>query len=226
MKYILILIIGLFSGAYTAQNPAQDLLNKVVEKTSLVNDYSASVLIKPDVPMIKSLPVKAKIYFKKKDKFKVVSKSIAILPKQGFTDVNVFLSNPKNYMVVEAGAKVINNTTTRLLTVIANESSSEIILAKLYVHPKHYVILESEITTRNSGTVKVNYKYSSQLSYGLPSQIKFTVDVKEFKMPKSFSSNPHKVGSSKKSNRKTGVILLDISNYVVNQGISDAIFKN
>ena len=226
MKYILILIIGLFSGAYTAQNPAQDLLNKVVEKTSLVNDYSASVLIKPDVPMIKSLPVKAKIYFKKKDKFKVVSKSIAILPKQGFTDVNVFLSNPKNYMVVEAGTKVINNTTTRHLTVIANESSSEIILAKLYVHPKHYVILESEITTRNSGTVKVNYKYSSQLSYGLPSQIKFTVDVKEFKMPKSFSSNPHKVGSSKKSNRKTGVILLDISNYVVNQGISDAIFKN
>ena len=226
MKYILILIIGLFSGAYTAQNSAQDLLNKVVEKTSLVNDYSASVLIKPDVPMIKSLPVKAKIYFKKKDKFKVVSKSIAILPKQWFTDVNVFLSNPKNYMVVEAGAKVINNTTTRLLTVIANESSSEIILAKLYVHPKHYVILESEITTRSSGTVKVNYKYSSQLSYGLPSQIKFTVDVKEFKMPKSFSSNPHKVGSSKKSNRKTGVILLDISNYVVNQGISDAIFKN
>jgi len=226
MKYILILIIGLFSGAYTAQNPAQDLLNKVVEKTSLVNDYSASVLIKPDVPMIKSLPVKAKIYFKKKDKFKVVSKSIAILPKQGFTDVNVFLSNPKNYMVVEAGAKVINNTTTRLLTVIANESSSEIILAKLYVHPKHYVILESEITTRSSGTVKVNYKYSSQLSYGLPSQIKFTVDVKEFKMPKSFSSNPHKVGSSKKSNRKTGTIVLDITNYLVNKGVSDSIFQN
>ena len=226
MKYILILIIGLFSGAFTAQNSAQDLLNKVVEKTSLVNDYSASVLIKPDVPMIKSLPVKAKIYFKKKDKFKVVSKSIAILPKQGFTDVNVFLSNPTNYMVVEAGAKVINNTTTRLLTVIANESSSEIILAKLYVHPKHYVILESEITTRSSGTVKVNYKYSSQLSYGLPSQIKFTVDVKEFKMPKSFSSNPHKVGSSKKSNRKTGTIVLDITNYLVNKGVSDSIFQN
>ena len=225
MKYILILIIGLFSGAYTAQNSAQDLLNKVVEKTSLVNDYSASVLIKPDVPMIKSLPVKAKIYFKKKDKFKVVSKSIAILPKQGFTDVNVFLSNPKNYMVVEAGAKVINNTTTRLLTVIANESSSEIILAKLYVHPKHYVILESEITTRSSGTVKVNYKYSSQLSYGLPSQIKFTVDVKEFKMPKSFSTNPHKSGVSKKNKRKTGTIVLDITNYVVNKGVSDSIFQ-
>ena len=110
MKYIFIIIIGLFSGAFYAQDSAQDLLNKVVEKTSLVNDYSASVLIKPDVPMIKSLPVKAKIYFKKKDKFKVVSKSIAILPKQGFTDVNIFLSNPKNYMVVEAGTKMINHT--------------------------------------------------------------------------------------------------------------------
>ena len=225
MKYTLILIIGLFSGAFYAQNPAQDLLDKVVEKTNMVNDYSASVVIKPDVPMIKSLPVKAKIYFKKKDKFKVVSKSIAILPKQGFTDVNIFLSNPKNYMVVEAGEKIINNTKARLLTVIANESSSEIILAKLYVHPVHHVVLESEITTRSSGTVKVNYQYSSQLSYGLPSQIIFTVDVKEFKMPKSFSTNPHKSSTSKKKQRKTGTIVLDITNYIVNKGVSDSIFQ-
>jgi len=45
-------------------------------------------------------------------------------------------------------------------------------------------------------------------------------------MPKSFSTNPHKSGASKKNKRKTGTIVLEITNYVVNQGISDAIFKN
>ncbi len=226
MRYLLILGFYLSTCQMMAQSSGQELLDKVVNQFNKVNDYSATVVVKADVPMIKVLPVKAKIYYKKKDKFKVVSKSIAILPKQGFTDVNVFLSDKSNYMVVEAGEKLIANVQTKLLTVIANESSSEIILAKLWVDPVNNIIIASEVTTRSSGTVKVNYKYGAQIKYGLPSQIKFIVDVKEFKMPKSFSSNPHKVGSSKKSNRKTGVILLDISNYAVNRGISDAFFKN
>jgi len=226
MKYILILVIGLFSGTIQAQDSGNDLLNRVVDKTNLVNDYSASVIITPDVPMIKSMPVKAKIYYKKKDKFKVVSKSIAILPKQGFTDVNVFLSDPKKYMVVEAGEKQIGTVQTKLLTVIANESSSEIILAKLWVDPDKAVVLASEVTTRSAGTVKIEYIYSNQIRFGLPSQIKFIVNVKEFKMPKSFSSNPHKSSTAKKNKRKVGTIVLDISNYVINKGVSDSIFQN
>ena len=135
-----------------AQSSGQELLDKVVNQFNKVNDYSATVVVKADVPMIKVLPVKAKIYYKKKDKFKVVSKSIAILPKQGFTDVNVFLSDKSNYMVVEAGEKLIANVQTKLLTVIANESSSEIILAKLWVDPVNNIIIASEVTTRSSGT--------------------------------------------------------------------------
>ncbi len=226
MRYILILGFSLFASQLKAQSSGQELLAQVVNQFNQVNDYAASVLIKADVPMIKALPVKAKIYYKKKDKFKVVSKSIAILPRQGFTDVNVFLSDKNNYMVVEAGEKLIGTVQTKLLTVIANESSSEIILAKLWVDPDKSVILASEVTTRSAGTVKVLYTYADQIKFGLPSQIKFIVDVKEFKMPKSFSSNPHRTSSSKKSKRKTGVIVLDISNYVINKGISDSFFKN
>ena len=55
-----------------AQSSGQELLDKVVNQFNKVNDYSATVVVKADVPMIKVLPVKAKIYYKKKDKFKVV----------------------------------------------------------------------------------------------------------------------------------------------------------
>ena len=203
---------------------ANVFLSKLVAKLESVDDYSADVLIKADIPLIKILPSKAKIYFKKPDKFKVVSKGIAILPRQGFTDMNLFLSKPEAYMVVLAGEKKIGDRDTKLLTVIANASDSEIILIKLWVDPIEMLIIESEVTTRSSGNVKIAYKYSEQKKYGLPSQIQFTVDVKEFKMPKSFSSNPHKKSTPKTKKRKNGTINLSISNYVVNQGIADSFF--
>lgn len=223
MKSFLIFTLLIFSFCVQGQH-AQSLLNNVVNKIEGVTDYSANVEIIADIPLIKILPSKAKIYFKKPDKFKVVSKGIAILPKQGFTDMNTFLSNRDKYMVVFAGTKNIDGIETSLLTVIANDSDSEIILIKLWVDPVGVLIRASEITTRSSGTVKVDYKYNLQAKYGLPSNIKFTVDVKEFKMPKSFSSNPHKTSKSKGNKRKTGTIKLNISNYKVNQGIANSFF--
>ncbi len=222
IQFVLLTLIPLFNSAQSAE----ELLSQVVSKYSKVNDYSASILIKADVPMIKALPVRANIYFKKKDKFRIVSKSIAILPKKGFTDVNVFLADPSQYMVVDAGSKKISGIETRLLTVISNASSNDIILAKLWVHPDKYVVLESEVTTRSSGTVKLKYTYSDQIDYGLPSSITFIVDVKEFKMPKSMTSNIHRSGGSKMDKRKSGTIVVTISDYKVNEGVSDSIFKN
>lgn len=225
MKILLVFTLVFMTMTHAFSQGPDVLLNSLVAKLNLVNDYSASVSIKADIPLIKILPVKAKVYFKKDDKFKVVSKGIAILPRQGFTDMNLFLSKPDSYMVVLAGEKLIGNVQTQLLTVIANESDSEIILIKLWVDPVKELIIQSEITTRSSGNVKVSYTYSGQEKYGLPSGLKFEVDVKEFKMPKSFSSNPHKKSSGGKvKKRKTGVIYLTLSGYKVNQGIADSFF--
>jgi hypothetical protein len=74
--------------------------------------------------------------------------------------------------------------------------------------------------------VKIKYAYREQIAYGLPSSIIFTVDVKEFKMPKSMTSNIHRSGGKKPDKRKSGTISVSISNYKVNQGVSDKIFKN
>ena len=83
MKIIVsIAFLYLFIGAFKSQNP-EELLGQLVSKLERVQDYSAAVNIKADIPLIKILPVRAKIYFKKENQFKVVSKGIAILPKQG-----------------------------------------------------------------------------------------------------------------------------------------------
>ena len=104
----------LFINMSIAQD-AQQLLNGVIKKINSVKDYSADVNIKADIPLIKILPVKAKIYFKKPNKFKVKSKSIAILPKQNMTELNGFLSSKKNYMVVGSGNEIISNIKCQIL---------------------------------------------------------------------------------------------------------------
>ena len=224
MKALYLSLCLIFISFGSSAQSAQELLGRLVSKLEKVNDYSANVLIQADIPLIKILPSKAKIHFKAPDKFKVVSKGIAILPKQGFTDMNIFLSQPEAYMVVLAGNKVIEGKQTKQLTVIANSSESDIILLKLWVEPLELLILAAEVTTRSSGNVNVSYKYDTQKQYGLPSVIEFKVNVKEFKMPKSIASNPHRSASKKSDKRKLGTILLELTDYEVNQGIEDSFF--
>ena len=71
----------------------------------------------------------------------------------------------------------IRNVDTRLINIIPNSTSGEIVLAKIWVDQKNSVIMRSQVTTQTNGTVKTDYKYGAQLSYGLPSELKFEIDV-------------------------------------------------
>lgn len=224
MKKFLTLLIFAIQFSVTAQE-ANDILNKVVTKLNTVKDYTVAANVKANIPMIKILPSKATIYFKQKDKFKAVSKGIVILPKQGFTEINTFLANKKSYIAVAGDTTKIGGLMTKLITVIPNGESSEIVLAKLWIDTKRSVIMKSQITTKSNGTVTTTYSYGDKVSFGLPSQLVFEIDVKEFKLPKSVASDINKTTTDKKvkTNNK-GIITITLSDYKVNTGLSDTIF--
>ncbi|MCF8329524.1 MAG: hypothetical protein K9I37_04240 [Crocinitomicaceae bacterium] len=224
MRYIFFSLLIFYSLSANSQT-ADQIIAQLVSKINLVKDYSVKANIKADIPMIKVLPVNATIYFKQKDKFKVISKGIAILPKQGFTDVSSFLSNKNTYVAVDGGIKALNGVQTHVVTVIPTVENSDIVLAKLWIDTKNKVILKTDLTTRGSGSVTMNYVYGTQLAFGLPDQITFTVDIKKFKMPKSISSDINNSEKAKKSKSKIGIITIKLSGYLVNKGISDEFFK-
>jgi hypothetical protein len=120
---------------------------------------------------------------------------------------------------------VLNGVQTHVITVIPTVENSDIVLAKLWIDTKNKVILKTDLTTRGSGSVTMNYVYGNQLAFGLPDQITFTVDVKKFKMPKSISSDINNSEKAKKSKSKIGIITIKLSGYLVNKGISDEFFK-
>jgi outer membrane lipoprotein-sorting protein len=228
MKKLLFIFLLFFRFLVYSQD-ANVLLDKVVAKINTVKDYSVDALIRTNIPFIKIVPVKAKIYFKQKDKLKIVSKGIVILPKQGFTDINTFLLKKNSYMAVNGGTKMIGDIKTSLITVIPTSENSEFVLAKLWIDPTNAVILTSQITTRSSGTVNVDYRYDSQINFGLPSELIFEIDIKKFKMPKSVAADINndktKDKSKKKVADKKGIITIKLSNYIINKGINDAIFQ-
>lgn len=225
MKSVL-LVVFILTGVVGFCQTAEEILKGVIDKIDLVEDYQADVQIKAAIPFIKVPIAKATIYFKQKDKFKVESKGIAILPKQGMSDLTGFLSNEKKYSAVLGEAKTINEHKTRLISILPSDENSEIILAKVYISTSEDLIYRTVLTTKSSGTVSIDYEYNLNKKYGLPNKMTFTVDIKKFKMPKSVASDIRNNEKKKKyKENEKGTIVLTFSNYLVNKGISDEVFK-
>ena len=217
---VLILPLNLFS-----QDASQSIA-ELMAKMNRITDYSADAVIKSDIPLIKILAVKATIYFKQKDKFRIVSKGIAILPKQGFVDISKLLSNLNEYTSMIAGYDNVSNIKAQIITIFPVNDTSDLILAKLWVDTDKDIILKSQITTRSSGTVTIEYSYKTQNEFGLPDSMVFIVDVKKFKIPKGVATDINRSSSvdELKKTAKTGRIFINLTNYKINKGISDDVF--
>jgi hypothetical protein len=212
----------LYSITILAQSP-RTLLNQVQVKLNKATNYSADINIVVDLPYITLMPINSKLYYKQKDKFKIDTKSIAILPKQGFLQLNMLVNDTVNYTAIFQSKEIINKIKTSLVNLIPNNDTSDVVLAKLWVDEINQVIIKSQLTTKSSGTIKTEYIYGSQVFYGLPDDIKFTVDVKKFKIPKALSAD---INTSKttKVEKKFGEINIKLKNYQINKGIADNVF--
>jgi len=206
---------------------ASPAIDGLLAKMNSVQDYSVQALITSDIPMVKILPSNATIYFKQKDKFKIDSKGIAILPKQGFTDIAKMLEDKESYTAMMMGTETIGSTKADIVSIFPISDTSDLVLAKLWIDTARDVVMKSQITTRSSGTVSIVYSYGNQVKWGLPDKMIFTVDVKKFKIPKGVATDINKTRTPdpNKPASKTGEVKIELSNYKVNLGIKDQVFS-
>ncbi len=223
--YLFTLLLFFKGFSIQSQNP-NTILNAVQLKLNKANDYSVDVNIKVDLPFIKMLPINAKIYFKQKDKFKVESKSIAIVPKQGFVQLNKLINDTNSYTAVLQNSDNATGTKISLINIIPLNDTGDVILGKLWIDEKNSVIKKSQITTKTNGTILTEYIYGAQLAFGLPDIMNFEVDIKKFKVPKVVAADIN-TNAKKEAEKvgKKGKIIIKLTNYSINKGIADAIFK-
>lgn len=225
---IFFVLINFSNSLFAQTKTAKQLLNAVYSKMMVAKDYSVQANIKVDLPFVKMLPIDAKIYFKQKDKFKVESKSIAIVPRQGFDQITKMLNDTSGFDALISGEELIAGSQATIINVIPQSDTSDLILGKLWIDVKKNVVLKSQLTTKSNGTILTEYTYGSQLSYGLPDMMTFTVDVKKFKIPKGVTADINNTKTSvddKKKDNKKGKIIIKLTNYQINKGIPDAVFK-
>lgn len=190
----------------------------VINQMNRVKNYTVNAKIRSDIPLIKILPVRAKIVFKQPDEIKMKMQGIAILPRKGFTDLAIMLKNRPSYTAIFTGYEVVQQVKAESITLLQNDDSGEIVLAKIWVDVRDALILKSQITTRTNGTVVADYLYGKQIDYGLPDELTFTVDVKKFKIPKGIVAdiNRPKSTDEPKIQGKVGKINIQFSDYKIN----------
>lgn len=220
---IVFFCIGMFLPVFGQD--AMQSVDKIMQKYNTVKDYKVQVKVVADVPMVKILPSKATIYFKQKNKFKISSKGIVLLPKQGFSEMYDFLATPSKYIAVYGVYEMVDKVRAHVVNIIPNGVANEMVLAKLWVDESNDVIVKSQITTKTNGTILTTYEYEDQLKFGLPSKMTFEIEVKKFKMPKSVASDINKVKKTKEVKKKKGIIVLSLSDYSVNKGIDNSFFE-
>jgi len=214
--------------AFTNAQDATTLVQKVKAKLDLVNDYTADGKMKTDVAFIKAPVGKVKVYYKKPNKFRLERNGgISILPKGGIS-INIGSMVAINgFMALDAGTAVVANTNTSVVKLLPNADNSDIILSTLYIDEANLLIRKSVTTTRENGTYEMEMQYGKYANYGLPDKVNFSFNTKDYKLPKGITLELDEVDAATKERMKgkKGRVEISYTNYIINNGIADIVFK-
>ena len=229
MKKISIIFFLFCSINATAQQNINLLLAKAKAIIESVNDYKASGRMKTNVAFLKVPIATVSVYFKKPNKIKVKSeKGISFIPK-GAVSINLTnLTGTNKFTVIDAGIDKINGKIVRVAKLLPQDDNSDVVLSTVYIDEANSLINKAKTTTKDNGTYELEMTYGKYAAYGLPDKIIFSFNAKDYKLPKGitfdFDDGVTPTPTDKLKGKK-GRAEITFSNYVVNKGVDDAIFK-
>jgi outer membrane lipoprotein-sorting protein len=226
----------LLLAAVTLTAGAQDvkaLLQKVKTKYDKVNDYTATGKMKTNVIFIKAPVATVKVYYKKPDRLKIKNESgVSFIPKGS---VNINMNNVlglNNFEAVESAPEKVNGTDCKVVKIFPLSDEENITRATLYIDEKQLLVMKSVISTKENGTYELVMSYKKYAEYGLPDKVELTFNTRDYKLPKGISidydngSNKQQPAeNSEKNKTKKGKVEITYSDYVINKGVADELFK-
>lgn len=206
---------------------SKELIAKVNKNFSQVKDYSADLAMNFAIPGVNIEPISGKVFYKQPDKFRVRTKGIVFLPKQNPYYALALLKDTNAYTAVSGGVEKIGATNCSVINVIPN-GENDLILGKFWIDAANGLVLKSQLTTKSNGTISIENSFGALSAYALPDKIVFTIDVAKFKVPKAVAVDLNSKSEPKAENtvKGTGIISLQFSKYLLNQKLSDEVFKD
>ena len=222
-KFLLLAgILFLLSTGWTAaQEDASRYLDPIEKKYSGLKDYTADVNVHFDIEALKAPDMQARLYFKAPDKMKVESKRIFFLPKEGgYFNPSLFKKKDFDMKLIERLVYDGRNAVRLKLTPMDTDTYHKGFI--LTIDTDRSLIREIKISPSEGREVKAMIEYGLFANFELPTHIHLQLDMpsdepsgmKEFTQ---FGQKPKKI---------TGKVEITYSNYQVNVGLSDEIFKD
>jgi hypothetical protein len=209
---------------------ATQLFYALRSRMTSVNDYIADVRLKIDVAFMRVPLLAGKLYYKAPGKLKLERNGgISIMPRKSISLSIDKMMPTGGVTVIDAGRERLGSISVRVIKVIP-EGESDIILTKVWVDETRMLALQTETTTRDQGTVRMELSYDKYARLALPDKVIFLMDVKEYKLPKGVTMDYDE--GKKPSNMpvggsvpKKGRIEIRYLSYQVNVGMSDDVFR-
>lgn len=209
---------------------AQDavaLVAKVKAKLDRVADYKADGRMRIDVSFIDAPPSKVTVYYKKPNKFKVKKDGgISILPKGGISINLGTLLAGGDFDVVPKKDSLLNGAVAKVVKLLPADETGDVVLTTLYIDEKGLVIRKAVVTTRESGSYEIDLRYGKYAEWGLPDNVVFSFNTKDYKLPKGITFEYEKGGKKAEEavKNKKGKVQIDYSSYTINKGVDDKVF--
>ena len=230
MHKLIIFLVTLHLTAISFSQDMTALVMKVKTKLDQVNDYEADGKMKTDVAFIKAPIGKVKVFYKKPNKFRLKKDGgISLLPKGGVSVNMNSIFTTSDFVALAAGEAMVGGTKTKVVKLLPSNENSDIVLTTMYIDEANLLVKKAITTTKENGTYEIEMSYGQFAQYGLPDKVVFAFNTKDYKLPKGitleFDDNEKQLTDAEKIKNKKGRVEITYTNYVINKGINDSVFK-
>jgi len=214
MKFILTIVLFLFSVSSKAQNIDADLL-KIKQRMDSIQQFSAKLKLDVDINFI-NMPTKyASMSYTKGKPIKFSSSDFVMIPKRGL-DFSLNRLFEYSFITVPRGVVTKNGKKYKALNIIPTDDKADFSIALLLLDIPNMRVAETEISTKKDGayTLKLNYENSTKV---LPASVEVSFEIERIKIPINFMGKDTDIDRKKMKAEgvKTGKIYLSISNYLI-----------
>jgi hypothetical protein len=213
-------ILLLSTGWTQAQEDTSRYLDQIEKKYSGLTDYTADVNVHFDIEALKAPDMQARLYFKAPDKMKIDSKRIFFLPKEGgYFNPSLFKKKDFDIKLLERLTYDGRKAVRLKLTPTATDTYHKGFV--LTIDTDRNLVREIKISPSEGREVNAMIEYGTFAHFELPTYIHL-----QLTMPSDEPSGMREFTQfGQKPKKITGKVEITYSDYQVNMGLTDEIFK-
>jgi outer membrane lipoprotein-sorting protein len=201
------------------ENPSR-YLDSVTRQYSGLKDYTVDVRVHFDIEALKAPDMRAKLYYKSPDKMKVESKGVFFLPRGvGYFNPSAFKPEDFESRILERLTYEGRNAVRLQLTPKEVKRDSQRIV--LTIDTDRSLILRIDTLTVEGREIRAAIDYGRFGDFELPTHIGLQLEAPPTEADKMKEFVPF----AHKTQQVAGKVDITYSNYKVNSGLSDEIFK-